>query len=350
MNLVSIPTPRPHGAPSELHEIQGRRVLVTGVNGFLGCHLAVRLQKAGADLVGIDIHGGAERARAVRASMGGREIQLLEVDPDPIQIDWHSLLEEMRPDAVFHLAGATDRKTDPPAWVRCVRANTLMTAELLDAVVQRPLDSRPVFVMPGSQMEYGVAPMPWTEDRAAQPVNPYGVSKLAATELVQGAVRNALAKACVLRLPLVYGPGQAPVMIIPELIVKALRKQPFQMTSGQQKRRFLFAPDAAALLLLLVLRLLRGEELPPILNAPASEPIAVADLARKIHEILGKPVDLQIGALPTRQNERMEAWPDTALAESLGIASLIPMQKALEATVAWYRTNDWFTEFFVLKS
>jgi nucleoside-diphosphate-sugar epimerase len=124
-----------------------------------------------------------------------------------------------------------------------------------------------------------------------------------------------------------------------EIIDKALREIDVATTEGRQRRKFLYAGDAARVLLTLGSRLLAEEETPSLLNAPASEPVAIVDLARALMATLGNPVELLVGALPQRKDERMEAWPDTSLAESLGLGLDWPIPKALTETVAWYEAN-----------
>lgn len=324
-------------------DIRGMRLLVTGVNGFLGCHLAAVAQRGGAHVFGVDLPGTTPRADRIRQTLGGESFPLAEL-PGLDAAGLASVLDEAAPDAVIHLAGVTARGNAPALWTEAARGNVLPVAALLEALLDRPEDKRPVFVMPGSQMEYGLAPMPWTEDRRPMPANPYGATKLAATELVLAAERSGALRAGVARLPLAYGPGQPPSMLIPEIIVTALRGNDVPLTQGLQRRRFLYAPDAARLLLELAARLRAGDAVPPLVNGPAGPPCAVVDIARALLELLGNPVALRVGALPERPDESAEAWPDTTLAESLGIAPPTEQDDALRRTVNWYRDHPWFSE------
>ena len=132
-------------------------------------------------------------------------------------------------------------------------------------------------------------------------------------------------------------------MIIPELIGKALRNINFRMTKGQQRRCFVFVGDVARFLLKIGTHLASGGNVPLLVNAPACRPISIVELARRLMAVLGNPVELQVGTLSQRKNELMEAWPDSALAESMNLITLTPLEKGLAATAAWYRENEWFT-------
>ena len=334
---------------SVIQNLSERRILITGIDGFIGCNLAVIAQKAGAHIVGITLHGIGDQGKRGIASLGGQEIPVHEVQC----LDTASLvpiLEESRPDIIFHLAGVTERQHTPEAWVRCCEGNTMLTASILAALGRLSEDDRPVMVMPGSQMEYGLAPMPWTEHGTAMPTNPYGAAKLAATELVQAAARSGMVRACIVRLALVFGLYQKPTMIVPEIIVKALRGLDVQMTEGSQRRRFMFVQDAARLLLALATRMLDGEEVPPVINSPACEPRSILEIARLLMTLLGNPVELQVGALPGRRDTLMEAWMDSTKAESMKLVDITSLEQALAETVNWYRKNDWFVDMLSMSA
>lgn len=326
---------------NDMSEIAGYRVLITGSNGFIGCHVGTLARRAGAEVIGVDLPETSVPAEKIRASLGGEKIETDEVkhlDTEKLK----NILADFGPDMIIHLAGSTCRDNSPEAWAKLTEANLTPTASVIAAAAQTPETSRPAVVMPGSQMEYGLAPMPWTEKQITMPANPYGASKLAATELLQAAIRAGILRGCVTRLALVFGPGQAPVMIIPEVIGKALKNIEVRITEGRQRRRFVFVEDVAKFLLTIGARLVSGRDVPPLINAPACEPVSIAELAKELLAILGNPVELKIGALPQRKNEQMNAWPDTTLADSENLIPVTPLKEGLTQTAAWYRNNMWF--------
>ncbi len=321
--------------------LAGRTVLITGIQGFIGLHTAAAAQRRGARVAGMDIAAESARALRVRESLDGPAVEVCAVDLLDPQATLQ-ILRELRPDVVVHCAGSIERDAGTEDWSRVFAGNAALTASLVDALLAVPGIERPVLVMPGSQMEYGAAPMPWTEDQPCDPINAYGAGKLAATECVMEATRRDALRACVLRLPIVFGPGQPPALFVPELIGKALRKETIPMTEGKQRRAFLYVEDAAELLLDAAARAAREDAFPPLLNAPACPPVAIRELA----ELLAGPLDatglLRPGTLPTRPGEPLDAWPDTALAASLGIRARTPLAEALRKTVRWYEANPWF--------
>jgi len=321
--------------------LERKLVLVTGVHGFLGANTAALAHRLGLSVVGIDLPGSTLLCRRMLASLACEGVVLDEADlTDPAS--WLAILRRWRPDVVLHLAGQTARGQDSAEWPRCLDSNLGTTIALLTALATSTVNDRPVLIYPGTQMEYGLAPMPWGEESVCRPHNAYAASKLASTVLVTSGIRTGLLKACVTRFALVFGPAQHPTMFVPELIVSALRGDNFKMTEGLQERRFVFVEEAAGLMLKVAARLLGAEPVCPILNMPALKPTSMRNLAALILGVMGHPVSVELGALPAREGEPLRAWPDDHLAETIGLTASAALEESLGKTIAWYRQNAWF--------
>jgi UDP-glucose 4-epimerase len=305
-----------------------QRIMVTGACGFLGRRVVSLGKDAGLRIVATDLD---------KHAMADPDVAYV---PDALRnveqlSQW---IDDTRPDAILHLAGCVRRDVEPDVWQACVEANVTPLTNLLTAIAMLPAAQRPVLVVPGSQSEYGSAAMPWTEHSRSEPGSAYGASKLAATVLLSAAIERGVVKGCTLRLPIVYGPGQK-AMFVPDLILSALRGDVFDMTAGEQKRRFVYVDDVAKMLLYLAGRLADGGEVPTILNAPASAPVSLLALAETIVAITGDASVLNPGGVAYRADEALEVWPDTTLAETMGFEPLLSLSTALGETVAWYREH-----------
>ncbi len=334
---------------NNLTEIAGRRILVTGINGFIGCNLAVVAQNSDADVYGIDLPGTSGNADKIRYSLISSPKQITVNEVESLDREYFkNIISEHRVDIVIHLAGDTSRNYDHSKWAKSIESNVSPVLSLLTAIAEMPDSDRPVLIIPGSQMEYGLAPMPWAESRLAMPVNAYGVSKLLATDLILAAVRTGIVKASVIRLPLVFGPGQNLTMVVPEIICKALMGIDIPMTEGRQQRRFVFVNDVAVFILKMANLLCTENAVPPLVNAIANEPVSIADIAQKTIKLIESKAKLKMGALSSRGDELMQAWPDTSLADSMKLINVTSLDKALSDTVDWYKENDWFTSMVSL--
>jgi len=179
------------------------RVLVTGIDGFIGRHLVTHLTAVApeAELWGLVQPSAEPRLLAgrVRCVVGDLE------DPSSLQ----RAVESARPELLLHLAGASAIADSWRAPGRVLEVNALGQLRLLDAVRAAGLEPR--LVIASSAEVYGRrAPdqQPIGEDAPFAPVSPYGVSK-AAQELIATQFAAAYGWATVrLRMFHAAGPGR----------------------------------------------------------------------------------------------------------------------------------------------
>lgn len=172
-----------------------RSALVTGAAGCLGSLLTKRLAGGGFRVVA---YVRDRRTAAHLASLPG--VELVEGDVG----DAERLAEAMDGcDLVFHLAARVHAPPGTPE-AEFFRVNVEGTRNLMQAAIGR----RPGAVIFFSTVAvYPESDEIQDEESPVNPVTPYGRSKLAAERLVLDRARAANVRATVLRLPVVYGPG-----------------------------------------------------------------------------------------------------------------------------------------------
>jgi UDP-glucose 4-epimerase len=262
------------------------RAFVTGATGFLGRHLCGALRARGVTVHEYRRdHGDITHADALRAA-----------------------LEAARPDCIFHLAADTRRNLELPEMFQ---TNVVGTHNVLCAAGNCPV------IVAGSFEEYGDCATPYREDMSPQPRSPYGVSK---------AIASALATArgaSVIRLPVVYGPGQPPESFIGGLCAAIRAGKRLAMSPGEQTRDFLYVADAVAALILAGEKFAscRGE----IFNACTGKAVTLREVAAEHAEI---------GALPYRPNEQMHYVGDPGkIQRVLGWRAEVPLAEGLRRTL-----------------
>jgi GDP-4-dehydro-6-deoxy-D-mannose reductase len=150
------------------------RVLITGINGFVGGHLAEHLLAS----EHWEVWGLARQPALHLPQLYGR-VSYVAADMGNFE-QVVSALESARPEIVFHLAGQANvaRSFADPAGT--LQANLLAQTYLFQALLRLRQD--PLLLIAGSNEIYGaVRPedLPLDEDTPLRPVNPYAVSKAA---------------------------------------------------------------------------------------------------------------------------------------------------------------------------
>jgi GDP-4-dehydro-6-deoxy-D-mannose reductase len=152
------------------------RVLITGITGFAGSHLAEYVL---AEHPGTEVYG-TQRWRSRTENIRGIEskIQLLECDVRD-QSSVTGLIERVRPDRIFHLAAQSFVPSSWNAPAESLTTNILGQLNLFEAVRATGID--PWIQIACSSEEYGLVledELPIRETNPLRPLSPYAVSKV----------------------------------------------------------------------------------------------------------------------------------------------------------------------------
>ena len=307
--------------------LAGKRVLVTGGNGFLGRHVQRKLRERGVDDVFVPRSG---------------EYDL--TDRGQVAALW----DAARPDVVVHLAarvGGIGANMAAPADLYV--ANLLMGTYVIE---QSRAAETPKTVLLGTICAYPkFTPVPFLEtslwDGYPEETNaPYGVAKKALLVHAQ-ANRAQYGQNAIYLLPTnLYGPGDKfhPKVshVIPALIKKcigAVERGDGSIPvwgTGAATREFLYVDDCAEGIVLATERYDGAE---PV-NLGADHEVAIADLAELIAKLTGFEGTLEWDATkPDGQpRRRVDA---TRARELFGFEAHTSLEEGLRRTIDWYRAN-----------
>jgi nucleoside-diphosphate-sugar epimerase len=235
-------------------------------------------------------------------------------------------------EVVYHLGalGSVPRSVQDPLTSNAVNVegtlNVLLAAR--DEGVRRVIFS-------SSTSIYGSSPaLPTSESTPAQPISPYGVTKLAAEQycLSFGRVYESF-ESVVLRYFNVFGPRQSPysqyAAAVPLFIASIDQGEPVTIYGdGEQSRDFTYVGNV-------VDATLRAADTPEAsgqtFNVAAGSPATVNHVAETIGIILGKPVEKRYE--PARAGDIRDSWADISAArELLGYEPRIDLAAGLELT------------------
>ncbi len=156
------------------------KVLITGITGFAGSHLADYIL---ANFPGAEIHGTRRwRSKEDAADHLQGKVTFHECDITDAH-NVYQVIEKIRPDRIFHLAA---QSYIPASWAspaETFHTNVVGQCNLLEAIKRlQPSGYDPVVQVAGSSEEYGnvkESDLPITETTPLQPLSPYAVSKVA---------------------------------------------------------------------------------------------------------------------------------------------------------------------------
>jgi len=194
----------------------GKTLLVTGASGFTGTHLMAAARNAGYHCVAL-CHHSKERVTAAHQHVTANLLQ-----PEAIS----RALKLVKPDKIVHLAAIAFVEYGNTAEI--YQTNLIGTVNLLNAIESNTPALEKLLIASSANIYGNSRTLPITESTPPNPVNHYGVSKLA----MEQAAKLYQQLPIVMARPFNYtGQGQSLNFLIPK-IVDAFKKQERQIMLG----------------------------------------------------------------------------------------------------------------------
>lgn|SRR3990167_2364390 len=299
-----------------------KRLLIVGGTGFIGSHLC---QKALEQRYAVTVISLREPTKK------SSEIEYLTVDLNDLDAMQH-LLRERSFEYVVNCSGYIDHSHYSSGGQVSIYSHFDAIRNLLECLDQKCLIR---FVQIGSSDEYGNACAPQQEIFREAPISPYSFAKVASTHFLQMLWRTEQFPAVILRLFLVYGPGQNEKRFVPQIIQGCMNENYFPVSLGSQLRDLCYVEDIVeGILHTLHANNVCGE----IINLASGFPISIRAVIEKIQNLMGSG-NPQFGQLPFRIGENMALYADVLKAKQLlNWHPKMTLQVGLERTIAYYRT------------
>ena len=301
-----------------------RGALVTGAYGFIGRHVARRLQQAGWRVVGIG-HGNNWEERQ-RRRWGLAEWHAADVAADAL------LAHGGRPDLIVHCAGSGSVSFSIRHPAEDHLRNVSTTAAVLEFARTRAPGAAIVLLSSGAV--YGQADrLPSPESSALRPVSPYGSNKQAAEDLCRSYAAKFGLACVVLRFFSVYGQG-----LRKQLLWDACRKlsgnEPYRFFgTGLETRDWLHVQDAASLI---EIAASRADGTCPVVNGGTGRATEIRELLLYVARLFQRQ-DEPIFTGEVREGDPAHYCADTRLAQSWGWRPTISWQEGVKDYVDWFR-------------
>lgn len=314
----------------------GPKVLITGINGFVGSHLADLLVSEGYPVFGIALTRDLTHLSPVE-----QQISIAYGDVRSTKVV-ENILAEVKPDCIYHLAGSAfvpDAEADP----RFVyEVNVLGTLNLLEVVRSTHLNAKILIV--GSGEVYGHVPeasLPVNEEYPLKPTSPYGVTK-ACADLLAYQYATAYQMNVIRVRPFNHiGPRQSEQFVCSSFakqiveIEKGIRKPILNVGNLEARRDFTDVRDVVRAYRLI----LEGAQGGDVYNVGSGKAWRIGDLVTMlISESTAKKIELQQQQVRVRPNDIPLMLCDASkLEKALNWKSEIPIHQTLHDLLEYWR-------------
>ena len=309
------------------------KILITGAAGFIGSHTAERLQSLGHQVIGWDNFSAyydvtLKEHTAKTLKQQGVVMQRVDLVHDDLKAIWPKDTV-----FVFHFA-AQPGISQSSTFDSYLDNNFIATQRLLSVCEQ--LDQPPYFVNIATSSVYGLVATK-DETAAPEPASWYGVTKLAAEQLVMAYVRRGFLKGTSLRLYSVYGPRERPDKLYTRLIDCGLNQKEFTLYKGSEahRRSFTYVGDIVDGIVAVINAAdsCNGE----IINLGSDVEHSTGEGIETVERLLGTTISKKIMPPRPGDQDRTMAVIDKAIL-LLDYRPSTTLETGIKAQIEWFKT------------
>lgn len=280
-----------------------KQIIITGINGFVGEHVAEEFRKQGYHVIGIG-HDTVANEKVADKLTNYIQCDLLDED----QVNKLDLTDTK---AIIHLAGLANvgQSFDQPR--RFMTDNGIMVHNLLQVAQRDKMAGRAVIVSSGALY----APdqqLPITENSTTNPNSPYAVGKLFAEEITRYYKTRGV-DAVIVRPFNHIGPGQGPGFILPDMYDQLMEaKSSGYMSVGniETKRDYTDVRDVANAYAKLALAPALQHD---VYNICSGKSLSGTEIVKMLQQVTGSDdVEIRIDESRIRPNDVMDIYGDSS--------------------------------------
>jgi len=272
-----------------------KKILITGISGFVGGHFVHYLRKHHQDL---EIHGISRSKPAwdfvpampeLTKNSHFHRADLMNIPKIK------SLIEEIQPDYILHLAAQSSVAESWKTPVNSFMNNTNIFLNIIDTVRLNDFTARVLSV--GSSEQYGIVSeqdLPLHEKSPQNPANPYAVARVAQEQLARIYAEGYGLDICCTRSFNHCGPGQSERFVVSSIvrqfvqIAHGIQEPVIHIGNGSIVRDFIDVRDVVAGYDLLLSKGKRGE----VYNICSSQGQAIKDIVTLLSDMFGIRIEI----------------------------------------------------------
>lgn len=320
-----------------MHSWEGRQTLVTGAGGFIGGHLAVALNRAGASVRALCRYN-SRGERGTLDWFDATEIEGIEVVHGDLR-DPESVAQAVRGvETVFHLGAQIAIPysfANPRDFFETNVTGTLNVAQAALAA-----DAHKVLHVSTSEVYGDAQTWPITESHPLAPRSPYAASKVGADKLMESFHHSFELPVAIARPFNTYGPHQSARAIIPTIAAQVLRGSRVKLGLLEPRRDFVYVSDTAAGLMAVAAS---DETVGLTLQLGSGSDVSIGELAELIGELAGRTLEIELD--PQRLRPAASEVPRllcdcSATTELTGWHPEVDLRSGLSRTLEWLAANQ----------
>lgn len=317
--------------------LKGKKVVITGSEGFIGSHLTERLVSLGANVTAL-----------VQYNSFNNWGWLDEFDKnvlDSIQVVTGDIREydNMKrlikgQEVVFHLAALIAIPYSYLSPMAYVRTNIEGTTNVLEACKEYDVEK---IVHTSTSETYGTALyVPIDEKHPMQGQSPYSASKIGADKMAESFYRSFETPVATIRPFNTYGPRQSARAVIPTIISQILSgKKEIKLGSLTPTRDFNYVKDTAEAFIKIAES---DKTVGEVINAGSNNEISIGDLVQRIVHLMDSDVNIICDEerIRPKDSEVNRLWADnTKIKQLTDWSSKYSLDEGLRETIEWIKSN-----------
>lgn len=317
--------------------LKGKKVLVTGSEGFIGSHLTERLVELGADVTALVQYNSFNNWGWIDTFDKNIKDNINVFTGDIREYD--NMKRAIKgQEVVFHLAALIAIPYSYLSPMAYVRTNVEGTTNVLEACKEYDVEK---IVHTSTSETYGTALyVPIDEKHPMQGQSPYSASKIAADKMAESFYKSFNLPVATIRPFNTYGPRQSARAVIPTIISQILAgKTEIKLGSLTPTRDFNYVKDTAEAFI----KIAESEKtIGEVINAGSNYEISIGDTVKKIIDIIGKDVNIICDdeRIRPENSEVNRLWADNKkIKELTEWRPQYSLNDGLKETVEWIKDN-----------
>ena len=319
------------------------RVLVTGIMGFIGSHLAQRLVDDRAEVYGLE-RRVANRNMAVISDLL-QDITLISGDVSDY-VSTRNAVRTVNPDVIIHLAALSPVRDSFERPFEYQQANYIGTMNVAHSLLELQDPQTRRMIAASTAEVYGVqANEPLKETLPLHPSSPYAVSKAAGDLYLQMMFNSFGLKGTIMRPTNSYGRKYDTSFLVEYLVTKMLRGEKIYVGSPDSVRDYMYVDDHVnAYMLAMKNPKANGQ----VYNAGTSIGVSNKELALLIAKKVGfDEKNIAFGAYPPGypyrpliSDQKSIVLDSAKIRKELGWKPSVTLEEGIEKVIAYFRKSS----------